>query len=331
MYMENNHKLLVQIANDHKLIVQIAKDVSILKKDVSTLKKDVITINKYIKNENIVKEIKANLLIETFLLKNDILFQKLSWSFVYNKKGKIITDLDGCYLINISLKRNVDNIINNITSRNYVIRSNFKSKINKNSIMKIIEKENKKETFPIPEKLIIVESKNYFDKYQINKKIKQLYQINEVINDSKNIKNNNSKIFKSMIDEHKINKLPNNLYLVICGYIKNYNLEYIKKCNKGITEEEYNHIELMNLIDSYEFIELTKHYRKLRNQIDITSIYTFTESLTNLIDENPDEILLLKLKNQIIPYNSFKLELDFIKGKIGYLFYNEEFLLSLKT
>ena len=81
--------------------------------DISSLKTDISTINKYISSESKVKEITANKLVEDFFNKNNINYKKLSWKYVYNRNGKEVTDLDGCYIINskpINSMFSIDNI-----------------------------------------------------------------------------------------------------------------------------------------------------------------------------------------------------------------------------
>ena len=81
--------------------------------DISSLKTDISTINKYISTESKVKEITANKLVEDFFNKNNINYKRLSWKYVYNRNGKEVTDLDGCYIINskqINSMFSIDNI-----------------------------------------------------------------------------------------------------------------------------------------------------------------------------------------------------------------------------
>ena len=81
--------------------------------DISSLKTDISTINKYISSESKVKEITANKLVEDFFNKNNINYKRLSWKYVYNRNGKEVTDLDGCYIINskpINSMFSIDNI-----------------------------------------------------------------------------------------------------------------------------------------------------------------------------------------------------------------------------
>jgi len=142
---------------------KIETDVSTLKKDVSSLKLDVLNINKYISQENEVKEIKSNKMFEDFLEKKNIKFKKMDWRFVYNIHGLLITDLDGCYLLNSKV------LINNRQDLNV---QNFKKRgINEDTLTQIININKTINTeFNLPQRIIIIESKSFFDKYQIDKK-----------------------------------------------------------------------------------------------------------------------------------------------------------------
>ena len=113
--MDKRNKLLLKSIIDYfdPRFTKIESDILSLKTDILSLKTDVSTINKYISTESKVKEITANKLVEDFFNKNNINYKKLSWKYVYNRNGKEVTDLDGCYIINskpINSMFSIDNI-----------------------------------------------------------------------------------------------------------------------------------------------------------------------------------------------------------------------------
>ena len=172
---KRDKKLLASIINYldprfNKIELEISSlksNVSSLKSEISSLKSDVLTINKYISTESKIKEINANNLIEEFFNKNNIYYNKLNWKNVYDRKGKEITDLDGCYLINSKSNLSTSSVDN-------IVKRKYNKMINEQSVLDILQT-NKTMTTPYTavSKIIIIESKNLFNKYLVDKKIVQ--------------------------------------------------------------------------------------------------------------------------------------------------------------
>ena len=206
---KRDKKLLASIINylDPRF-TKIESEISSLKSDISSLKSDVLTINKYISTESKIKEINANNLIEDFFNKNNIYYDKLNWKNVYDRKGKEITDLDGCYLINTKTNISTSSVDN-------IVKRRYNKIINEQSVLDILQT-NKTTTTPYTatSKLVIVESKNLFNKYLVDKKIIQLRNIHKIIHDSKIKKSDDSKLFTEMISNYKLDKLSNELYII---------------------------------------------------------------------------------------------------------------------
>ena len=233
-------------------VSSLKSDVSSLKSDVSSLKSDVLTINKYISTESKIKEINANNLIEDFFNKNNIYYDKLNWKNVYDRKGKEITDLDGCYLINT--KSNIST-----SSVNNIVKRKYNKLINEQSVLDILQTNKTTMTpYTATSKIVIIESKNLFNKYLVDKKIIQLKKIHKIIHDSKIKKSDDSILFTQMIFDYKLDKLSNELYIILIGHCNSSIFEYISKCNSGITIDEYNLFEVEEIKDSYEYKELSK-------------------------------------------------------------------------
>lgn len=293
-------------------ISSLKSDVSSLKSDVSSLKSDVATINKYISTESKVKEITANKLVEDFFNIHNTHYKKISLKYIYNRKGKEITELDGCYIIHPkdgSSEKSFSNIVN----RKYNRITNEKAvadmlKINKTAAT----------SYSPTSKLLIVECKNLFNKYMVDKKILQLREINKILEECKVKRDGDSKIYTQMIKQEKVDKLPKELYIILIGHISHMIFQYIQKCNSGITKEEYDIYETEEMRDSTEFKELSKRIPNFNQKCKNT------EMIDYFIDKYPSDELLKKLKSNTKSYEEMQESLEFVKGKIGYLFYDRE-------
>jgi len=285
---------------------KIENEISSLKSDVSSLKSDIATINKYISTESKVKEITANKLVEEFFNTHNTHYKKISLKYFYNRKGKEITELDGCYVIHPK-DYHSEKSFTNIVNRKYNRITNEKAvadmlKINKTDAT----------SYTPTSKLIIVECKNLFNKYMVDKKILQLIEIHKILEECKVKRDGDSKIYTQMIKQEKVDKLPKELYIILIGHISHMIFQYIQKCNSGIIYE----IEEMR--DSVEFKELSKRIPNFNQKCKNT------ETIEYFIDKYPTEELLKKLKSNTKSYEEMQESLEFIKGKIGYLFYDKE-------
>jgi len=301
-------------------VSSLKSDVSSLKSDVSSLKSDVLTINKYISTESKIKEINANNLIEEFFNKNNIYYNKLNWKNVYDRKGKEITDLDGCYLINSKSNLSTSSVDN-------IVKRKYNKMINEQSVLDILQT-NKTTTTPYTavSKLIIIESKNLFNKYLVDKKIVQLREIYKIIHDSKIKKLDDSKVFSEMVSNYNLDKLSSELYIILIGHCNSSIFEYINKCNSGITNDEYNSFEVEEIKDSYEYKELAKRIPNFIQKCKTTNYDKLIHVIDSLILKYPSEELLHKLRSNSKSYQEMNQSLKFIKGKIGYLFHDKDFI-----
>ena len=289
---------------------KIENEISSLKSDVSSLKSDVATINKYISTESKVKEITANKLVEEFFNTHNTHYKKISLKYFYNRKGKEITELDGCYVIHPKDYRS-EKSFTNIVNRKYNRITNEKAvadmlKINKTDAT----------SYTPTSKLIIVECKNLFNKYMVDKKILQLIKIHKILEECKVKRDGDSKIYTQMIKQEKVDKLPKELYIILIGHVNQMIFQYIQKCNSGITNEEYDIYEIEEMRDSVEFKELSKRIPNFNQKCKNT------EMIDYFIDKYQSEELLKKLKSNTKSYEEMQESLEFIKGKIGYLFYD---------
>jgi hypothetical protein len=282
-----------------------------IENEISSLKSDVATINKYISTESKVKEITANKLVEDFFNIHNTYYKKINLKYIYNRKGKEITEFDGCYIIhpkNSSSEVSISNIVN----RKYNRITNEKAvadmlKINKTAAT----------SYSPTSKLVIVECKNLFNKYMVDKKILQLTEIHKILEECKVKRDGDSKVYTQMIKQEKVDKLPNELYIILIGHISQLIFQYIQKCNSGITKEEYDIFEIEEMRDSVEFKELSKRIPNFTQKCKNTQMIDY------FIDKYPTEELLKKLKSNTKSYEEMQQSLEFIRGKIGYLFYDK--------
>jgi hypothetical protein len=291
---------------------KIENEISSLKSDVSSLKSDVATINKYISTESKVKEITANKLVEDFFNTHNTHYKKIGLKYFYNRKGKEITELDGCYIIHPKDYLSEKSFIS-IVNRKYNRITNEKAvadmlKINKTDAT----------SYTPTSKLIIVECKNLFNKYMVDKKILQLIEIHKILEECKVKRDGDSKIYTQMIKQEKVDKLPKELYIILIGHVSQMIFQYIQKCNSGIKKEEYDIYEIEEMRDSVEFKELSKRIPNFTQKCKNTQMIDY------FIDKYPTEELLKKIKSNTKSYEEMQQSLEFIKGKIGYLFYDKE-------
>jgi hypothetical protein len=167
-------------------------------------------------------------------------------------------------------------------------------------------------------KLVIIECKNLFNKYMVDKKILQLTEIHKILEECKVKQDSDSKVYTQMIKQEKIDKLPKELYIILIGHVSQMIFQYIQKCNSGITKEEYDMYEIEEMRDSVEFKELSKRIPNFTQKCKNTLMIDY------FIDKYPSEELLKKLKSNTKSYEEIQQSLEFIKGKIGYLFYDRE-------
>ena len=137
--------------------------------------------------------------------------------------------------------------------------------------------------------------------------------------DNKFYKNSKINVKNINLNEDSFNydkKLPKELYIILIGHVSQIIFQYIQKCNSGIKKDEYDMYEMQEMRDSVEFKELSKRIRNFNQKCKNTKIIDY------FIDKYPSEELLKKLKSNTKSYEEMQESLEFVKGKIGYLFYD---------
>ena len=228
--------------------------------------------------------------------------------------------MDGCYLINSKSNISTSSVDN-------IVKRQYNKIINEQSVLDILQT-NKTTTTPYTavSKLIIIESKNLFNKYLVDKKIIQLREIYKIIHDSKVKRADDSKVFSEIVSNYNLDKLSTELYIILIGHCNSSIFEYIRKCNSGITNEEYNSFEVEEIKDSYEYKELAKKIPNFIQKCKTTNYDRLIHVIDSLIIKYPSEELLHKLRSNSKSYQEMNQSLKFIKGKIGYLFHDKDYI-----
>ena len=108
-----------------------------------------------------------------------------------------------------------------------------------------------------------------------------------------------------MVNEEKIDKLPNELYLILIGHVSPYIFEYIKKCNSGITREEYNYFEVESIKDSFEFKGLSKRIPNFIQKCKTNNYNKLIKIIDDFIIKYPSDELLYKCKSVFVHKDGF--------------------------
>ena len=239
-----------------------------IENEISSLKSDVATINKYISTESKVKEITANKLVEDFFNTHNTYYKKISLKYFFNRKGKEITELDGCYVIHPK-DYHSEKSFTNIVNRKYNRITNEKAvadmlKINKTDAT----------SYTPTSKLMIVECKNLFNKYMKVEYIipKKKTNIHDFIKKYKNktflLKNDKVEIevkllkkrrifIKSKLDFYSIFSLSNEFHIDFFHEKPSFENVYIPSINKS---DKYSGSEVVKFV--IEFLKSFKQVKK---------------------------------------------------------------------
>jgi len=135
-----------------------------------------------------------------------------------------------------------------------------------------------------------------------------------------------SKVFSEMVSNYNLDKLSSELYIILIGHCNSSIFEYINKCNSGITNDEYTSFEVEEIKDSYEYKELAKKIPNFIQKCKTTNYDKLIHIIDSLIIKYPSEELLHKLRTNSKSYQEMNQSLKFIKGKIGYLFHDKDYI-----
>ena len=94
----------------------------------------------------------------------------------------------------------------------------------------------------------------------------------------------------------------------------------------GHLNDEYNSFEVEEIKDSYEYKELAKRIPNFIQKCKTTNYDKLIHVIDSLIIKYPSEELLHKLRSNSKSYQEMNQSIKFIKGKIGYLFHDKDYI-----
>ena len=331
-YMVHEFKEIKQdISGLKKDVSELKKDVSELKKDVSMLKDDMRGVKKYIKLESKFQEQQNREFISKMYIYNhpSNIITTLHIQKIYTCTNKEITDIDGflfistfpIYAIHPS-KDVVERIQNKDAATSFL--SSLKNNNTRNSRQNVME-------------YIIIESKHSLSKGKVDKKIKQINEIYEMLDIAYDISIDKTKqcfsLYTTMINElqQSTGQTIQNLHLPInlifsSDDISHELCNYIHAIHNGISEEEYNMFSLKLLYSdeyAYEIIQdiykdgsIPKQIKHLLYQKEsIISIRKAFATIYTNYEKYQSKIIYLQ--DYVTPYNELESLFLLMKGRIG--------------
>ena len=224
-----------------------------------------------------------------------MIIKKLPLKLFYNPKGLLITDLDGCILIDSSaVKANL--------TKGYLDNTRH---INP--------------TIHIRE-CIVIESKTAITLERVNTKLRQMYLIQSILQLLPTMSLNKTSIpFQNMVEDYELKKVPHSVNLIFAADdISSEVNKYILAINNGITKEEYDSlIPVLLKSDPLYFLKLKtdntipqkvkQRIHKLKTRDDIVA----------LVKEDSLKKYHSSLQNYLITYEDLEPFFTTFKGKLG--------------
>jgi outer membrane murein-binding lipoprotein Lpp len=318
--LKNDVSILKTDVSVLKTDVSVLKtDVSVLKTDVSVLKTDVKSLNDWRKKLATATEEIMNKKIDSILdehCKSYSVERVYIDNFTDNNNKNILTDFDGSWII--SSKTIMPKRSHSAKERKLLASSSSALK-NNSSMSNAVNY------------LLISETKLTIDKRHIDNKLKQLFNIKNIIKTSSN---------------QKIEVLPTNIITVFtCDSMSNNICVYIDKINSGFENEaDYKNItfgllktdrtylefiSLYNTVKIKDSIFSTKTKLIISNYDDLKKLLSNIESfdMQDIKDIDKDNINKMKsvipyLNDSTIPYNDLLPIFNNFKEKCGYITLN---------
>lgn len=302
-------------------VKEIRKDVNQLQTDVKELQTDVKELRLglhglrtefyefrdnmkyYMKEQSLIQERSDTYYITEYLNDNIPTLDVTSYDFgkFYNPNGQLVTDIDGCIIMNSSPKQPFRISIEYPNNSKYANPEFMRTDI------------------------LFLESKNSLDKVKVDMKLTHFVKILSILkNRYRYTSQNTSRLFKEMLENPVLESHPKGIYFMICGNDLPYEIkEYIQHINNGsITEELYNTLSLTNFRShsSYKkILDIVKKYPTVLKQIKKAN--TVDELLIQLRKRNDLEEEKLFIEKHFVSYSSMKPIFDSMKGNIGYKFF----------
>jgi hypothetical protein len=302
--MSTNTELLREIlyvVNQHTFqLNNLESRMSTIETRVSTIETRVSNtdakLSQYIDKSSKIQENISTELIYT-LLRNYI-YQpvKIHLKYFYNPNGSILTDFDGCLLLNEPFTRKQTNQFKNNSTQ---IHPDFKQN-----------------------ELIIIEAKRNTTKKRVDTKLQQLTKLFHYLQTLSTLQNVHSD-FKTMVKQYRIETWPKIINLIFSTDDISQDIKsYVRMIYNGITKEEY---------DKYTFgmIRSDLVYQEFVNNTEINSTIKHRVRHSKTLDEMYDVLMQDSVRSYsepilglLTPYALLKPCFDIFRGHIGYAQFN---------
>jgi hypothetical protein len=322
-------KVIEIIPDMYNRISTIQNDITTIQNDVSTIKNDVANLNNrvstiesnmssftlaknfisYTRQDTAIQEIANEKLVFDYLTRKiptSVFEMRKRFEFV-DAYGNTITELDGCILMNVNQYTPTlrDNRIPNI-----VLKDDSRS---------IVSTHLQKTT-------IFIESKRTLDVPKVNKKIKQLIQMTEILRllPSLNLATTHENFIK-MVNEHNLHEFPKHVMMIFASNNISVPLkDLILEINNNTLTEDIYYKYICEALKSDTFYTGLKNDQSIsqQNKIDLDQ-YITTQNINAIRNACRLRIygdrskFLIKYFPLYATMNSFY---DAVKGNLGVLF-----------
>ena len=319
-------------------VSELKTDVSVLKNDLSLLKTNFYDLKKnydrYTKQDSDFQEARINIFIKALLQHNNnaSIITQLTIKNLYGPYGNNrLTDCDGL-LLQTSQQYSMPKIQDEMLNR---VNKNFKESLKEN-----ISQINK---YFVNSNIILVEAKRSGSKEKVDNKIKQLYELINIIGDLVKFSklSNTTSGFKNFLNE--LNEQSGLTF----EELQNFNVKcifasddispelrkYIININNGISSEEY-YMVCYELYKSDKYaVNLVEEIRKNTRigkdvKILLSKVKTILQ-LKDIFDNYLKEYNIKDISNYFIPYEDMELYFDTMRGRIGVVQFNTAYFPEL--
>lgn len=304
--MNNTSEILKNIANLTNILNSfIENDFRIMKDDIASLKNEVVKLknhNQHLSDsfeEHATEILKEYLQGDEFSNVGKYVIKTVFLKDVYDINGEKLTDLDGCLLV-----ENIDNTLAKEALRHQLI--NFRGDTHQFQSLRA-----KFTSWHNESLLYVVESKNHFDKTDIDKKIKQMINFQNIIKQIKEPRGvfeeplSKDINFINMVDIYEMTNFTTNIILYFASNcFSPLCQKYVSLIHSGINELQYKEIVFMMLLEY-------KGWRHFLKDVDNFLQNRLIVVKTNLKIKSFDEAIMLL---EDIKYNNAKAQLKLLQG-----------------
>ena len=315
---------IVGLKND---VSGLKNDVSGLKREVTTLQDDMRGVKKYIKLESIFQERQNKEFISKMYIYNhpSNIVVTLHIQQLYTCINREITDADGFLLISSVPIQTIE------PSKDVVERIQ-----NKNAAAAFVESLKRNNTYNMKQSVmeyIIIESKHSLSKGKVDKKIRQMKEIHDMLSNAPTMDPKKCfPLYKKMIQDmmqstrlslDKLN-LPINL-IFSSDDISHELCNYVCAIHDGISEEVYNELSLKLLyLDEYAHEIIKEIYKdntipkQIKSLLSKKEIHSTRQALDIIVEHDKElEPKITYLQDYVTPFSELEPFFAEMKNKIG--------------